>query len=72
MRSNAVYRIQIGPPDRPRLGSIWLDSPHDDLDDPILPQATFKRCLATLQRCLATFQRCLATFQPCLLPFKRC
>ena len=36
MRSNAVYRIQIGPPDRPRLGSIWLDSPHDDLDDPIL------------------------------------
>ena len=35
MRSNAVYRIQIGPPDRPRLGSIWLDFSLDDLDDPI-------------------------------------
>ena len=32
MRSNAVDRIQIGPPDRPRLGSIWLDFSLDDLE----------------------------------------
>ena len=37
MWSNVVYRIQIGPADRRRLGSIWLDFPHDDLDDLLLP-----------------------------------